>query len=116
MLCAGRKQRGGRPTWRLQGEDVTQVRHLARRSVRIAAVLLGVGAAVLATGLVVGLLLVGAAKLVATYLDALPLDALPLAAICAVVSAILVVTSRSIRALVTIVAYLDGEFQMFAIR
>ena len=73
--------------------------------------LLGVGAAVLATGLVVGLLLVGAAKLVATYLDALPL-----AAICAVVSAILVVTSRSIRALVTIVAYLDGEFQMFAMR
>lgn len=105
MLGAGRKQRDGRSTWQLQGEDVTQVRHLARlagepsgqarRAVRIAAVLLGVGVAMLATGLVVGLLL---------------------AAICVALSAILAVTLRPIRALVPAVAYLGGEFQVFAIR
>ncbi|MHB1781446.1 MAG: hypothetical protein ACYCTE_01950, partial [Acidimicrobiales bacterium] len=100
---------------------MTQARHLdrlasepvgqARRAVRVAAVLLGVTAAMLATGLIVGFVLVGrhgggpiqgwddaverwfpdhrgplvgVAKLVATYLDAVPL-----AAICVVLSAIL---------------------------
>ncbi|MHB1783384.1 MAG: phosphatase PAP2 family protein, partial [Acidimicrobiales bacterium] len=55
--------------------------------------------------------LVGVAKLVATYLDAVPL-----AAICVVLSAILAVTLRSIRSLIPVVAYLGGEFQVFAIR
>jgi undecaprenyl-diphosphatase len=55
--------------------------------------------------------LVGVSKFVATYLDAGPL-----AVICVVLSTILVFTLRSIRALVPIVAYLGGEFQVFIIR
>src|ERR1019366_7205928 len=55
--------------------------------------------------------LVGASKLVATYLDAGPL-----AVICVVISAILTFTLRSIRAIVPIVAYLGGEFQVFILR
>lgn len=55
--------------------------------------------------------LVGVSKLVATYLDAGPL-----AIICAVLTAILAVTLRSIRAFIPIVAYLGGEFQVFIIR
>lgn len=55
--------------------------------------------------------LVGVSKFVATYLDAGPL-----AIICAVLTAILAVTLRSIRALIPIVAYLGGEFQVFIIR
>ncbi len=55
--------------------------------------------------------LVGASKFVATYLDAGPL-----AVVCIVLSAILGVTVRSIRALVPLVAYLGSEFQVFIIR
>lgn len=55
--------------------------------------------------------LVGVSKFVATYLDAGPL-----AVICVVVSGILLVTLRSVRAFVPIVAYLGGEFQVFVIR
>jgi membrane-associated phospholipid phosphatase len=55
--------------------------------------------------------LVGVSKFVATYLDAAPL-----AVICVVLSAILAVVLRSIRALIPIVAYLGGEFQVFIIR
>ena len=55
--------------------------------------------------------LVGSSKFVATYFDAAPL-----AVICIVLSAVLAVTLRSIRALIPIVAYLGGEFQVFAIR
>jgi membrane-associated phospholipid phosphatase len=55
--------------------------------------------------------LVGVSKFVATYLDAGPL-----AVICVVLTAILAVTLRTIRALTPIVAYLGGEFQVFIIR
>lgn len=55
--------------------------------------------------------LVGVSKFIATYLDALPL-----AVICVVLSAILAFTLRSIRGLIPIVAYLGGEFEVFAIR
>jgi membrane-associated phospholipid phosphatase len=55
--------------------------------------------------------LVGASRFVATYLDAAPL-----AVICVVLTAILIVTLRSTRALIPIVAYLGGEFQVFIIR
>jgi membrane-associated phospholipid phosphatase len=55
--------------------------------------------------------LVGVSKFVATYLDAGPL-----AVICVVLSAVLVIWLRSIRGLIPIVAYLGGEFQVFAIR
>ena len=55
--------------------------------------------------------LVGVSKFFATYLDAAPL-----AVICVVLSAILAFTLRSIRALIPVVAYLGGEFQVFAIR
>ena len=55
--------------------------------------------------------LVGASKLVATYADGLPLGIF-----CVVLTAILGFTLRSIRALVPIVAYLGGEFQVFIIR
>lgn len=54
---------------------------------------------------------VGVSKFVATYLDAAPL-----AVICIVLTVILLFTLRSIRALVPIVAYLGGEFQVFIIR
>lgn len=55
--------------------------------------------------------LVGVSKFVATYLDAGPL-----AVICVVLTAVLAVVLRSIRALIPIVAYLGGEFQVFIIR
>lgn len=55
--------------------------------------------------------LVGVSKFVATYLDALPL-----AVICVVLTAVLALRLRSMRALVPIVAYLGGEFQVFVIR
>jgi membrane-associated phospholipid phosphatase len=55
--------------------------------------------------------LVGVSKFIATYLDSGPL-----AVICVVLSAILLVTLRSIRGLIPIVAYLGGEFQVFIIR
>ena len=55
--------------------------------------------------------LVGISKVVATYLDALPLGI-----ICVVLTAVLAVTLRTSRALIPVVAYLGGEFQVFAIR
>ncbi len=55
--------------------------------------------------------LVGVSKVVATYLDALPLGV-----ICALLSAMLVAALRSMRALVPVVAYFGGEFEVFAIR
>ncbi len=55
--------------------------------------------------------LVGVSKFVATYLDAFPL-----AVICVVLSVVLAVTLRSVRALVPIVAYLGGEFAVYVIR
>jgi len=55
--------------------------------------------------------LVGISKVVATYFDALPLGVL-----CVVLTAVLAVTLRSSRALIPVVAYLGGEFQVFAIR
>jgi membrane-associated phospholipid phosphatase len=55
--------------------------------------------------------LVGVSRFVATYLDAAPL-----AVICVVITAVLAITLRSIRALIPIVAYLGGEFQVFVIR
>jgi membrane-associated phospholipid phosphatase len=55
--------------------------------------------------------LVGVSKFVATYLDAAPL-----AVVCVVLTAILAVTLRTIRALTPIVAYLGGEFQVFIVR
>lgn len=55
--------------------------------------------------------LVGISKFVATYLDAGPL-----AVICVVLSAVLLFMLRSVRALVPLVAYLGGEFQVFIIR
>lgn len=55
--------------------------------------------------------LVGTSRWIATWLDALPLGIL-----CVLLSAILAVTLRSARALIPIVAYLGGEFQVFAIR
>ena len=54
---------------------------------------------------------VGISKLVATYLDALPLGI-----ICVTLTAILTVTLRSSRALIPVVAYFGGEFQVFAMR
>src|ERR1700684_38922 len=53
--------------------------------------------------------LVGISKVVATYLDALPLGI-----ICIVLTAVLAVTLRTSRALIPIVAYVGGEFQVFA--
>ena len=109
-----------------------------RRAIRAAETLIAVAAGIFVVGVVVGLLvvgrhgggpiqgwdnmverwfpshrgpLVGMSKFVATYLDAVPL-----AVICVVLSAVLAVTLRSIRALIPIVAYLGGEFQVFAIR
>jgi len=55
--------------------------------------------------------LIGVSKFVATYLDAGPL-----AVICVALTAILAFTSHSIRALIPIVAYLGGEFEVFVIR
>ncbi|MHB1518104.1 MAG: phosphatase PAP2 family protein [Acidimicrobiales bacterium] len=55
--------------------------------------------------------LVGVSRFVATYFDAAPL-----AVICVVLSIILAFTLRTVRALVPIVAYLGGEFQVFMIR
>ncbi|MHB8329866.1 MAG: phosphatase PAP2 family protein [Acidimicrobiales bacterium] len=119
---------------RRPGEAIGQ----PRRVVRAAGVLIAVAAAIFVVGLLVGFLVVGRhgggpiqgwdnsverwfpqhrgplvdiSKFVATYLDAGPL-----AIICVVTSAILAFTLRSIRALVPIVAYLGGEFQVFMIR
>jgi membrane-associated phospholipid phosphatase len=55
--------------------------------------------------------LVGVSKFVATYFDAGPL-----AVICVALAIILAVTLRSMRAIVPVIAYLGGEFQVFAIR
>ena len=109
-----------------------------RRAIRAAEVLFAVAAGIFVVGVAVGLLvvgrhgggaiqgwdntverwfpthrgpLVGVSKFVATYLDAAPL-----AVICVALSAVLAVTLRSIRALIPVVAYLGGEFQVFAIR
>jgi undecaprenyl-diphosphatase len=54
---------------------------------------------------------VGASKFVATYLDALPLGVASV-----VLTLILASTLRTTRALVPVVAYLGGEFQVFVIR
>jgi membrane-associated phospholipid phosphatase len=109
-----------------------------RRVAHAAVVLGGVAVGILAVGLIVGFLvvgrhgggpiqgwdntverwfpghrgpLVGVSKFVAKYLDAGPL-----AVICVVLTAILAVTLRTIRALTPIVAYLGGEFEVFVIR
>ncbi len=119
---------------RRSGESIGQ----PRKAARAAGVLVAVAAGIFAVGLLVGFLvvgrhgggpiqgwdntveawfpkhrgpLVGVSKFVATYLDAGPL-----AVICVVLSTILVFTLRSIRALVPVVAYLGGEFQVFIIR
>ena len=55
--------------------------------------------------------LVGVSRFIATWLDALPLGV-----ICALLSVILAFALRSSRAFIPIVAYLGGEFQVFAIR
>ena len=55
--------------------------------------------------------LVGISKVVATYLDALPLGI-----ICVALTLILAATLRTSRSLIPVVAYLGGEFQVFAIR
>lgn len=55
--------------------------------------------------------LVGISKFFATYFDAGPL-----AVICVVFSVILAFAVRSIRALVPIIAYLGGEFEVFVLR
>ena len=55
--------------------------------------------------------LVGVSKFVATYFDAGPL-----AVICVTLATILAVMLRSMRAIVPVIAYLGGEFQVFAIR
>lgn len=54
---------------------------------------------------------VGVSKLVATYLDAFPL-----AVASVILTAILAITFKTIRALVPLVAYLGGEFQVFVLR
>lgn len=109
-----------------------------RRVRRAALILTGVAAAIFMIGILVGFViigrrgagpiqgwddtvsrwylyhrgaLVGISKVVATYLDALPLGI-----ICVVLSAVLAVTLRTSRAFIPIVAYLGGEFQVFAIR
>jgi membrane-associated phospholipid phosphatase len=109
-----------------------------RRAIRAAEILIAVAAGIFVVGVVVGFLvvgrhgggpiqgwdnsverwfpahrgpLVGISKFVATYLDAGPL-----AVICVVLGAVLALTLRSIRALIPVVAYLGGEFQVFAIR
>jgi membrane-associated phospholipid phosphatase len=55
--------------------------------------------------------LVGISKFVATYLDAFPLGVAA-----ALLTAVLLATTRSVRALVPAAAYLGGEFEVFAIR
>jgi membrane-associated phospholipid phosphatase len=109
-----------------------------RNVLRAAIVLTGVAASIFVVGIVLGLTivgrhgggpiqgwddavgrwylhhrgsLVGVSKVVATYLDALPLGI-----VCVVLAAILAVTLRSSRALIPVVAYFGGEFQVFAIR
>lgn len=110
----------------------------AQRAIRAAGVLVIVAIAIFAVGLIIGFLvvgrhgrgpiqgwdntverwfpqhrgpLVGVSKIVATYLDAGPL-----AVICVVLSAILAFTLSPIRALLPIVAYLGGEFEVFVLR
>ncbi len=109
-----------------------------RRVARAAALLVGVAIAIFAVGTLIGLVvvgrhgggpiqswdddvgrwylhhrgaLVGVSKFVATSLDALPLGI-----ICFLLSAVLAVTLRSTRAIIPVVAYLGGEFEVFAIR
>lgn len=109
-----------------------------QRVARAIGVLLAVAVVIFAVGLVLGLLvigrhgggpiqgwdntvgrwflhhrgpMVGISKIIATYLDAVPL-----AIICVVLTAILAVTLRSLRALIPLAAYLGGEFQVFIIR
>lgn len=109
-----------------------------RRAIRAAEVLIAVAAGIFVVGIIMGFLvighhgggpiqgwdntverwfpshrgpLVGISKFIATYLDAAPL-----AVICVVLSGVLAVTLRSIPALIPIVAYVGGEFQVFAIR
>ena len=116
----------------------SQVTGQPRRAIRAAEILIAVAAGIFVVGVVVGFVvvgrhgggpiqgwdntverwfpshrgpLVGISKFVATYFDAGPL-----AVICVVLSAILAVTLRSVRAVIPIVAYLGGEFQVFAIR
>ncbi len=111
---------------------------LPRRAVRAAGLFIAVTAGIFVVGLLFGLVVVGrhgggpiqnwdntveswfpqhrgpfvgVSRLVATYLDAGPL-----AVICVAISAILTFTLRSIRAIVPIVAYLGGEFQVFILR
>jgi membrane-associated phospholipid phosphatase len=109
-----------------------------RRVLHAAVVLTGVAVAIFMVGIVVGFViigrhgggpiqgwddsvgrwhlhhrgsLVGISKVVATYFDALPLGI-----ICIVLTAVLAVTLRTSRALIPVVAYFGGEFQVFAIR
>ncbi len=118
--------------------DAATVRPSARRALRAAEILVVVAAGIFAFGVLVGFLVVGhhgggpiqswddtverwfpthrgpfvgISRFIATYLDAVPL-----AVICVVLSAVLALSLRSIRALIPIVAYLGGEFQVFAIR
>ena len=109
-----------------------------RRVLHAAMVLAGVTLAIFAAGIVIGFVIIGRhgggpiqgwddsvghwylhhrgsllgiSKVVATYFDAFPLGI-----ICVVLTAILAVTLRTSRALIPIVAYVGGEFQVFAIR
>lgn len=109
-----------------------------RRAIRPGGLLIGVAVAIFGVGVLVGFviigrhgggpiqswdgpigrwylhhrdLLVGVSKFVATYLDALPLGI-----ICVFLSVILGLTLHSPRALIPIVAYFGGEFEVFAIR
>jgi undecaprenyl-diphosphatase len=109
-----------------------------RRAIRATGLLAGAAIGILIVGVLVGLVLVGrhgggpiqgwddaaerwylhhraplvgVSKFIATYLDALPLGI-----ICVLLSAILGLALRSPRALVPFVAYLGGEFEVFAIR
>lgn len=108
------------------------------RIIRNAGVLVGVAVAIFVAGIVIGIVivgrhgggpiqawdssvgrwylhhrgsLVGISKFVATYLDALPLGVA-----CFALSVVLGFALRSARALIPVVAYLGGEFQVFALR
>lgn len=110
----------------------------ASRALLAGALLVGVGVALLAVGLIVGFLvigihgggpiqgwddsvtrwyvhsrgsLVGMSKFVAVYFDAFPLGI-----ICTVLTAVLALALRTTRSLIPVVAYFGGEFQVFAIR
>lgn len=119
-------------------EGATMVTSQFRRAIRAATLLVGMAVAILAAGIIIGFViigrhgggpiqgwdnsighwylhhrgsLVGISKFVATYFDALPLGIMSV-----FLSVILSFTSRSARALIPIVAYLGGEFEVFAIR